>query len=150
MRRHINPLYDFSGILSHSSPLSPESHRMAACILGLAGLASLSAVYAVPALQGRQSITTLSTSQVAAFRPYTRYASTAACEPSQTLTWTCGVNCLANPTFEPVASGGDGDVVQFCKWHSSNVCVFYVAQHPDRVCRLRSHTRNRHRGPPRH
>lgn len=81
---------------------------MVAHILGFAVLGSLAAVYAAPALEGRQSITTLSTSEVAVFRPYTHYASTAFCEPSQTITWTCGANCQANPTFEPVASGGDG------------------------------------------
>lgn len=86
---------------------------MVAHVFGLAVLASLSAAYAAPALEERQSITTLSTAQVTVFRPYTHYASTAYCEPAQTLAWNCGANCQANPTFEPVASGGDGDSVQF-------------------------------------
>lgn len=68
-----------------------------------------------PELVTRQAIMSLTTSQVAAFKPYTFYASTAACDPSTTLTWTCGTNCNANPAFKPVASGGDGDVTQFCE-----------------------------------
>ena len=89
---------------------------MVARLFGLVALASLSAVYAAPALEARQSITTLSTSQVTAFRPYTHYASTSYCLPSETIKWDCGANCEANPTFEPVASGGDGDAVQFCAY----------------------------------
>ncbi|KIP07433.1 hypothetical protein PHLGIDRAFT_105650 [Phlebiopsis gigantea 11061_1 CR5-6] len=61
----------------------------------------------------RQSISVLSQSQISVFKPYTSYASTAYCNAASTLTWSCGTNCLANPTFKPVASGGDGDDVQF-------------------------------------
>ena len=64
------------------------------------------------------SITALSTAQVTAFRPYTHYASTGYCSPASTLAWDCGHNCQANPSFEPVASGGDGDLTQFCAWFS--------------------------------
>jgi hypothetical protein len=42
----------------------------------------------------RQSITTLTTAQVAAFKPYTHYAAAAYCQPSQTLSWTCGGPCF--------------------------------------------------------
>ena len=81
----------------------------------LALLALLPAAFAAPALEVRQSITALTTSQITPFRPYTHYASTAYCEPANTLAWNCGANCQANPTFEPIASGGDGSDIQFCK-----------------------------------
>ncbi|KAF8902705.1 alpha/beta-hydrolase [Mucidula mucida] len=64
-------------------------------------------------IETRQSITTLSPSAIAAFKPYTLYASTAWCNASVTLTWTCGRNCDANPDFKPVASGGNSDSVQY-------------------------------------
>ncbi|KAF9269337.1 lipase [Marasmius fiardii PR-910] len=66
-----------------------------------------------PITDKRQSITTLSTSQVSAFKPFSFYAAAAYCQPSTTLAWNCGANCQSNPTFKPVASGGDGDAVQF-------------------------------------
>ena len=84
--------------------------------LGLALLASLAAVRAAPTLEARQSITTLSSSQISAFKPYTFYASTAYCSPASTLAWNCGANCNANSGFHPIASGGDGDSVQFCEY----------------------------------
>jgi hypothetical protein len=65
------------------------------------------------AVQVRQSITTLTTSQIDAFTPYTFYASAGYCQPSATLAWNCGANCQANPSFIPVASGGDGSSTQF-------------------------------------
>lgn len=34
-------------------------------------------------------------------------------------------NCLANPDFKPVASGGDGEFVQYCK-HLCFASVFLV------------------------
>ncbi|KAF9443746.1 lipase class 3 family protein [Macrolepiota fuliginosa MF-IS2] len=61
----------------------------------------------------RQSITALTSAQISAFTPFTHFASTGYCNPSVTLTWTCGANCNANPDFIPVASGGDGSSVQF-------------------------------------
>lgn len=70
-------------------------------------------VRAAPRLEARQSVTTLSSAQVASYKPYTNYARTAYCQPAKTLTWGCGTNCEANPSFEPVASGGDGDSTQF-------------------------------------
>lgn len=63
----------------------------------------------------RQSITTVSATEIDSFTPYSFFASAGYCAASKTLTWTCGTNCLANPSFKPVAAGGDGDKVQFCK-----------------------------------
>ena len=77
------------------------------------GLAASSA--SARPLRPRQSITALSTSQISSFKPYTFFASAGYCQPAATLAWTCGANCEANPGFEPVASGGDGDSVQFCE-----------------------------------
>ncbi|TFK42078.1 lipase class 3 family protein [Crucibulum laeve] len=74
---------------------------------------ALAAQAAPPALLKRQSITALSTAQISTFKPFTFFASTAACKPSTTLTWSCGANCNANADFIPVASGGDGASVQF-------------------------------------
>ncbi|KAI1786144.1 lipase [Ganoderma leucocontextum] len=70
---------------------------------------------AFPTAVKRQTalITALSPAQITAFRPYTHYASTGYCSPASTLAWDCGANCKANPSFEPVASGGDGDLTQF-------------------------------------
>ncbi|KAF9026314.1 alpha/beta-hydrolase [Hymenopellis radicata] len=42
-----------------------------------------------------------SASAIAAFKPYSFYASAAYCKPSVTLTWTCGSNCDANSHFQP-------------------------------------------------
>ncbi|KAL0953902.1 hypothetical protein HGRIS_005069 [Hohenbuehelia grisea] len=76
-------------------------------------LAFISSVAAFPLFSRRQSITALSAAQVSTFTPYTYYASTAYCEPAETLTWSCGANCQSNAGFQPVASGGDGEVIQF-------------------------------------
>ncbi|KAF8633864.1 hypothetical protein AX15_001199 [Amanita polypyramis BW_CC] len=60
------------------------------------------------------SITALSINQINAFTPYTLFASTAYCSPNTTFpTWSCGADCQANSDFISVASGGDGDSVQF-------------------------------------
>ncbi|KIM35591.1 hypothetical protein M413DRAFT_79247 [Hebeloma cylindrosporum] len=64
-------------------------------------------------LSKRQSITALTSAQIAAFKPFTHFASTAYCNPSTTKNWSCGANCAANPDFIPVASGGDGSSTQF-------------------------------------
>ncbi|PBK94361.1 lipase [Armillaria gallica] len=64
----------------------------------IASLASASPLQ-LSVLERRQSVTTLTSAQVSAFKPYTFYASAAPCQ--------------ANPGFKPVASGGDGGVVQF-------------------------------------
>ncbi|KAG7094333.1 hypothetical protein E1B28_007932 [Marasmius oreades] len=70
-------------------------------------------VLASPTSEKRQSITTLSNAQIATFKPFSFYAAAAYCKPPTTLAWNCGANCEANPTFKPVASGGNGDSVQF-------------------------------------
>jgi hypothetical protein len=41
-------------------------------------------------LDKRQSITALSAAQISSFKPFTFFASAAYCQPSTTLTWTCG------------------------------------------------------------
>ncbi|KAK0220861.1 alpha/beta-hydrolase [Armillaria nabsnona] len=85
------------------------------CLTALTLIASL--VSASPlqssVLERRQSVTILTSAQVSAFKPYTFYLSAGYCQPSTTLTWTCGAPCEANPGFKPVASGGDGGVAQF-------------------------------------
>ena len=57
-------------------------------LLAIFGLARASAV------TKRQATTTLSSGQIEAFKPYTLYAATAYCDPSQTLSWSCGGLCL--------------------------------------------------------
>ncbi|KAI6126017.1 Alpha/Beta hydrolase protein, partial [Pisolithus croceorrhizus] len=62
----------------------------------------------------RQSITGLTTSQIDSYTPYTYYASAAYCTAAQTLAWNCGsIQRGANSDFLPVASGGNGDSVQY-------------------------------------
>ncbi|PFH50220.1 hypothetical protein AMATHDRAFT_193502 [Amanita thiersii Skay4041] len=78
----------------------------------LSALCSVLAVRAAP-LERRQTITPLTSAQIAAFTPFTHFASTAYCQPSSTINWSCGANCNANPDFIPVAAGGDGGSVQF-------------------------------------
>ncbi|KZT69278.1 lipase [Daedalea quercina L-15889] len=88
---------------------------MHALAFSAAFLSAVSVALAKPApgLRARQSITALTTAQIDAYTPYTWYASAGYCAPSETLAWDCGTSCEANPDFEPVASGGDGDSVQY-------------------------------------
>ncbi|KAJ8586169.1 alpha/beta-hydrolase [Rhizopogon salebrosus TDB-379] len=79
----------------------------------LAVLLGAAIVNAFPSLNARQSITALTTSQIDSFNTYTYYASAGYCTNTQTLAWDCGTNCDANPNFKPVASGGNGDSVQY-------------------------------------
>ena len=80
-------------------------------------VASLAAqAVALPLSAKRQSISALSQSEIATFTPYTHYASAGYCKPATTLAWNCGANCQANPSFVPVASGGDSVVTQFCEF----------------------------------
>ena len=93
-------------------------------------------VAAQTSLTSRQSITALTTSQIDTFSPFTYFASAAYCTPSTTLSWSCGgkslyspfielcsaldtflcvAMCNNNTGFQPVASGGDGDLVQYCE-----------------------------------
>ncbi|KAF4593718.1 hypothetical protein EYR40_008508 [Pleurotus pulmonarius] len=75
------------------------------------------AVSAAPTLEtslfARQAISTLSTAQIASFKPFSFFASAAYCQPARTLAWSCGANCNANADFIPTASGGDGSSTQF-------------------------------------
>lgn len=91
---------------------------MAFVNIALIALVALSAVGAIPTyspdVEARQSIAVLNSVKISSFKPFTFFASAGYCKPSQTRTWTCGTNCDANPGFEPVASGGDGDETQFC------------------------------------
>ncbi|KIJ93133.1 hypothetical protein K443DRAFT_646862 [Laccaria amethystina LaAM-08-1] len=66
-----------------------------------------------PELVKRQAITPLTAAQISTFKPFTFFASTAYCNPSNMLAWNCGATCNANADFMPVASGGDGSDVQF-------------------------------------
>ena len=75
----------------------------------------LLAAFTTPSLDAHHNIIALSPNQIETFKPYTHYASTAYCQPSKTITWSCGANCEANPSFHPVASGGDSNDVQFCE-----------------------------------
>ncbi|KAI0037750.1 hypothetical protein FA95DRAFT_1529358, partial [Auriscalpium vulgare] len=90
---------------------------MALCVLAYAAATAALLTGSVDAatVSKRQpeSITTLSTAQISAFKPFTFFASAAYCNPSVTLTWSCGANCNANPDFLPEASGGDGGDVSF-------------------------------------
>ena len=54
-----------------------------------AGLAFFRIAYAIT-IAKRQDITALSQAQIEEFRPYTLYAAAAYCNPSNTLTWSCG------------------------------------------------------------
>jgi len=83
--------------------------------LALALLAALPASQALPVSihHPRASISTLSTTQISSFKPYTFYASAGYCSAAKILAWNCGVNCQANPSFVPTASGGNGDDDQF-------------------------------------
>ncbi|KAJ3512957.1 hypothetical protein NLJ89_g3224 [Agrocybe chaxingu] len=71
-------------------------------------------VAAFPVLEARQGISTLTAAQVAAVKPYSYYAAAAYCVPARTRAWDCGTNCQNNAAFRPIASGGDGGVVQYC------------------------------------
>ncbi|EIW87351.1 lipase [Coniophora puteana RWD-64-598 SS2] len=76
--------------------------------LALAGLAAAS-----PAPLRRDSISALGTSTINSFTPYSYFASAGYCAPAATLAWNCGTNCDNNPGFKPIASGGNGDSVQY-------------------------------------
>ncbi|PCH44548.1 lipase [Wolfiporia cocos MD-104 SS10] len=91
------------------------SMSLSVLALGLALVSVAPSAHAVPAtgLKARQSITAASASQIASYTPYTWYATAGYCSAAQTLAWDCGANCEANPDFEPVASGGDGDGTQY-------------------------------------
>ncbi|KAJ6605837.1 Alpha/Beta hydrolase protein [Mycena sp. CBHHK59/15] len=61
-------------------------------------------------------ISTISASQIATYRPYTYFAGTGYCPANYTRAWSCAANCLANPDFNPVASGGNGFKLSVLYW----------------------------------
>lgn len=99
-------------------------------------------------LQGRQAFTPLSSSQIAAFKPYSFYASTGYCLASQTIAWDCGADCEANADFEPIASGGNGDEDAYCRsiviYGSSGKQILILICIPYRVCGIRSRPEDDH------
>ena len=56
----------------------------------------------------------LTQEEVAAFKPYSWYASTVACNISDISTWTCGKKCDENPLFEHITAKEYGEGTQFC------------------------------------
>jgi len=76
-------------------------------------LGALSAVQASPAPTKRQAIPTLSPASIASFKSTTFFSAAAYCSPATTINWSCGGNCQQNPSFKPIAAGGDGDTTQF-------------------------------------
>jgi len=141
----------------------PDSEMLNKAFILSALLCALSA-NAAPAIvefSKRQSITALTSAQIAAFKPFTHFASTAYCNPSTTINWSCGgmiiedwsgillsswrlflANCAANPDFIPVASGGDGSSVQFCELFLDRTTTMFAPcgrtnwQTGCRVCRI--------------
>jgi hypothetical protein len=110
--------------------------------LFLLPLLSFPAALAAPLLAAasrRQTaaITAVSAADTAAFKPFTFYASAAYCQPTDTLAWSCGANCDANPDFQPITSGGDGVASQFCELVQSMLFALsltylvYVGYDPD-------------------
>lgn len=99
----------------------------------------------VTQLSKRQSsaVTTLDSMEISSFKPFTFFANTAYCNPNTTINWSCGgtcsvwfififqnwtvciccelwtANCDANSDFIPIASGGDGISIQFCRPYNS-------------------------------
>ena len=135
--RYLKASWDSSATLSPCSIILLSDMTILSRV-AVAFLGALLAVRAAPAfdsvLDRRASITALSTSQINAFTPYTYYASAAYCAASTTASWSCGgtlskfgwyslkltgavAACSANSGFEVVASGGDGDSVQYCAYH---------------------------------
>ncbi len=67
-----------------------------------------------PHLKRAAAITQVSQSQMDSFTAIAHYASASYCTPSSTLAWDC-TSCQANPSFQPIASGGNGVTVQYCE-----------------------------------
>ncbi len=101
---------------SHLTTLSSESMApLRSWLRATTAVLAASVTLAAPAPHlKRAAITQVSQSQVNSFTPIAHYASASYCTPSSTLTWNCA-NCGANPSFHPVASGGDGATVQYCE-----------------------------------
>ncbi|TEB33257.1 lipase [Coprinellus micaceus] len=103
--------------MANPNPIFSHLWKFTTSLLFLFFLASTSHprhAYAAPIIRRQgDAITALSTTEIAAFRPFTNYASSAYCPAAKLRTWSCGRNCLANPAFQPVAAGGDGNDIQF-------------------------------------
>jgi len=81
------------------------------CVLLLGASLILASPISLVPRQG--TFSTLAAADVDKFRPLTFFASAAYCPSAKTKDWSCGANCDANPNFQPTASGGDGNDVQF-------------------------------------
>ncbi|PVF97008.1 alpha/beta-hydrolase [Serendipita vermifera] len=103
------------------------------CALGLA----LSIVHASPAPLEERALQTLTTAEINALTPYTLFSSAVWCSPLLTRTWTCGSKCTQLSGFKPVASGGDGTIVQywFVGYHPplNSIIVAYQGTDPTRI-----------------
>lgn len=71
-----------------------ESWAVASMLSSILSLLPFFGFACASAVTRRQTITTLSSEVIEAFKPYTLYAATAYCDPSQTLSWSCGGLCL--------------------------------------------------------
>ncbi|PIL24851.1 hypothetical protein GSI_12737 [Ganoderma sinense ZZ0214-1] len=91
------------------------SFALLAALVALApGIHAAPAATSIPGLLAHQDdIIPLSPEEIGVFKPYTWYARTTACNLSAIMEGDCGTNCEANPTFKPIATGGDGDDTQF-------------------------------------
>lgn len=79
-------------------PLETSSSGIMVVASLLAPFISLLAIFGLTresAVTKRQATTVLSSEEIEAFQPYTLYASIAYCDPSQTLSWSCGGLCLS-------------------------------------------------------
>ncbi|KAF8159300.1 lipase [Crassisporium funariophilum] len=80
--------------------------------LVLSLLVAAASVIASPTLEARQGISTLSATDVSSYKTYTYFAGVAYCTPAQTKSWLCP-NCVQNPKFVTIDSGGDGALTQY-------------------------------------
>ncbi|KAF9265891.1 alpha/beta-hydrolase [Marasmius fiardii PR-910] len=96
--------------ISQSNATLMASSKGSIALIFLATLFHLRVILASPI---SNEIVVLSSDQVTSFKPFTHYASAAYCPPSNISKWSCGEDCKANPTFEVVATGGDGSAVQY-------------------------------------
>lgn len=63
-------------------------------IIAVGALLDIFTAYAYATPITRQSITALSAVQISAFKPYSHFASAGYCQPSATLSWSCGSTSL--------------------------------------------------------
>ncbi|CAE7075206.1 unnamed protein product [Rhizoctonia solani] len=78
-----------------------------------------------------QSVTPISAAEASSYIPYEYFSAAAYCPPDAQAKWSCKY-CQAQPVkdFVVYASGGDGNLVQYCKSHiltsfkcSNNICA---------------------------